>query len=128
MSDHRLRPLRQDQGDLVTRLYAKGGEGVGKAACLLLQVPERIRGGGARFVLPVEGEPRPVSCPSGAAGLTDVEAVGNLPAMVRVDLRVAIGGHGFDEYLGLGPGIAGGMKPCRAFLDRTRSSPQSLGR
>ena len=79
---------------LSPRATPKAGEHVGQPIGFALQIPERMRGSRARFVLPVERETRAVGRPAAAACRRDVEFGGNVPAVAGVNFRVMVGGHG----------------------------------
>jgi len=92
--DDGLAPLRQDQRDPVAAAHAEAGQHVGQPVGLALQVPEGVRGRGARLVFPVQREPRAIRGPAAAARVRDVEIGRHVPAPAGVDLSVAVGRHG----------------------------------
>src|SRR6267142_1996716 len=97
VGDRGLGALRQDEGDAVAALDAEGRERVREAVRRRLDVPERVRGGGARLVLPVERQARAVGRPLPAARARDVVALRDLPTEALIELVVAID-HGPKQF------------------------------
>src|SRR5438067_885389 len=58
VGDRGLGALRQDEGHALAAPDAESRERVRQAVCRRLDVPERVGGGGARLVLPIEREAR----------------------------------------------------------------------
>src|SRR6266851_2517795 len=90
VGDRGLGALRQDEGDAVAALDAESRERVREAVGRCLDVPERVRGGGARLVLPVERQARAVGRPLPAARARDVVALRDVPTEALIELVVAI--------------------------------------
>src|SRR5216684_1827842 len=97
VGDRGLGALRQDEGDAVAALDAESRERVREAVRRRLDVPERVRGGGARLVLPVERQARAVGRPLAAARARDVVALRDLPTEALIELVVAID-HGPKQF------------------------------
>ncbi len=91
--DGRLAPLRQHERDLVAALHAQPRERVRHPVGFAVQVPERVRGSGARFVFPVQREARPIRGPAAAAGVRDIEMRRHLPSVRGMQRGVVVGGH-----------------------------------
>src|SRR5947208_487485 len=90
VGDRGLGALRQDEGHALAAPDAESRERVRQAVCRRLDVPERVGGGGARLVLPIEREARAVFRPSPAARARDVVALRDLPTEALIELVVAI--------------------------------------
>src|SRR5229473_1648247 len=97
VGDRGLGALRQDEGDAVAALDAESRERVREAVRRRLDVPERVRGGGARLVLPVQRQARAVGRPLAAARARDVVALRDLPTEALIELVVAID-HGPKQF------------------------------
>src|SRR6267142_2666476 len=97
VGDRGLGALRQDQGHALAAPDAESRERVRQAVRRRLDVPERVGGGGARLVLPVEREARAVFRPLPAARPRDVVALRDLPAEAAIELVVAID-HGPKQF------------------------------
>src|SRR5213079_337525 len=90
VGDRGLGALRHDVGHALAAPDAESRERVRQAVCRRLDVPERVGGGGARLVLPIEREARAVFRPSPAARARDVVALRDLPTEALIELVVAI--------------------------------------
>src|SRR5207249_570876 len=90
VGDRGLGALRQDEGHALAAPDAESRERVRQPVCRRLDVPERVGGGGARLVLPIEREARAVFRPSPAARARDVVALRDLPTEALIELVVAI--------------------------------------
>src|SRR6266513_450091 len=90
VGDRGLGALRQHEGHALAAPDAESRERVRQAVCRRLDVPERVGGGGARLVLPIEREARAVFRPSPAARARDVVALRDLPTEALIELVVAI--------------------------------------
>src|SRR5882672_4215875 len=97
VGDRGLGALRQDERDALAALDAESRERVRQAVRRRLDVPERVRGGGARLVLPVKREARAVGRPLPAARARDVVALRHIPAEALIELIVAID-HGPKQF------------------------------
>src|SRR5213078_1093242 len=95
--DRGLRALRQDEGHALAAPDAESRQRVRQAVRRPLDVPERVGGGGARLVLPIEREARAVFRPLPAARARDVVALRDVPTEALIELVVAID-HGPKEF------------------------------
>src|SRR5439155_181126 len=90
VGDRGLGALRQDERDALAALDAESRKRVRQAVGRPLDVPERVGGGGARLVLPIEREARAVGRPLPAARARDVVALRDVPTEALIELVVAI--------------------------------------
>src|SRR6266446_416593 len=97
VGDRGLGALRQDEGDALAAPDAERRERVRQAVRRGLDVPERVGGGGARLVLPIQREARAGVRPLTAAWAHDVVALRDVPAEAPIELVVAID-HGPKQF------------------------------
>src|SRR5437870_2474825 len=97
VGDRGLGALRQDEGHALAAPDAESRQRVRQAVRRRLDVPERVGGGGARLVLPIEREARAVFRPLPAARARDVVALRDVPTEALIELVVAID-HGPKQF------------------------------
>ena len=88
-----LGPLREDQRDLVAACDPHRTERIGEPVRLLFQLPERVHGGRAVLVFPVQRDAVAVGRPASATGLGDRKLRRHIPAVPAMQLRIPIGAH-----------------------------------
>ncbi len=122
--DDGLGALRKDQRDLVAARDTHRRQRIREAVRLLLQVPERERGGRAGFVFPVEREARAVGRPAAAARFGDREARRHVPPVRRMDFGVPVRRHWpiSDEFAAFAPDV---VRATRVGRRRVATRPRS---
>src|SRR5207245_7270730 len=93
MRDCGFGALRQDNGDAVAATDTKRRERIRKPVRLLLQIPECVRCGGARLILPVHRKARTIHGMATADSAGDVEVRRHLPAVLGTDLLITVDRH-----------------------------------
>jgi hypothetical protein len=88
MGNRRFRTLRQEDRDAIAGQRPEGGQDVGQAVGLALNVPEGMRRREAALVLVVQRKATAIRSPATTDIDRDVELLRNLPAKILGKCRV----------------------------------------